>query len=113
MADPVRGEIWRVDLNPTIGHEQSGTRPALVLSVDAFNQGPADLVVMLPITSQAKGIPFHVEIKPPEGGLTHRSFVKCEDIRSISRLRLKNRLGHVSTQTLGLIEDRLRILLSL
>ena len=113
MADPARGEVWTIDLNPTKGHEQAGMRPALVVSVDAFNQGPADLIVVLPITSQAKGIPFHVEIKPPEGGLTLRSFVKCEDVRSISKLRMKGRLGSVTPPTMAQVEDRLRILLSL
>lgn len=102
-----------MDLSPTRGHEQTGTRPALVVSVDAFNQGPADLVVVLPVTSQSKGIPFHVKIEPPEGGLALRSFAKCEDVRSISKLRLKGRLGSVSTGTMAEIEDRLRILLSL
>jgi len=113
VADPSRGQVWKVDLSPTVGHEQTGTRPALVVSVDAFNQGPRDLAVVLPITSQAKGIPFHVRIEPPEGGLSMRSFVKCEDIRSISKLRLKTRLGAVLPQTMAEVEDRLRILLSL
>jgi mRNA interferase MazF len=113
MADPARGEVWTIDLNPTRGHEQAGTRPALVVSVDAFNQGPADLIVVLPITSQSKGIPFHVEIKPPEGGLSLRSFVKCEDVRSISKLRMKRRLGIVTPSTMTQVEDRLRILLAL
>lgn len=113
MAGPSRGEVWTVNLDPARGHEQAGTRPALVISVDEFNEGPADLVVVLPITSKAKGIPFHVEIRPPEGGLRLPSFVKCEDIRSISRERLRAKAGGVSRQTLQAVEDRLRILLSL
>lgn len=111
--DPSRGEIWTVTLDPARGHEQAGTRPALVISVDAFNEGPADLVVVLPITSQAKNIPFHVEIKPPEGGLSLVSFIKCEDIRPVSKERLKQRRGTVSPATLEAVEDRIRILLSL
>ena len=46
MAGPARGEVWSVDLDPVRGHEQAGTRPALVVSVDEFNEGPADLVVI-------------------------------------------------------------------
>lgn len=111
--DPLRGEVWSVSLDPSRGREQVGTRPALVLSVDVFNRGPADLVVVLPITSKAKGIPFHVEIAPPEGGLTVRSFVKCEDIRSISKERFLRRCGSVSAETVRLVEDRVRILLGL
>ena len=84
LPRPSRGEIWFLNLDPTQGREQAGSRPALVISVDAFNQGPADLVVVLPVTSVAKGIPFHVPVSPPEGGVRQPSFIKCEDVRSIS-----------------------------
>ncbi len=111
--EPARGEVWQVHLNPTKGHEQSGI-PALVLSVDTFNRGGADLVVVLPITSVAKGINFHVEVKPPEGGLTMRSFIKCEEVRCVSRSgRLTDRLGAVSERTMEAVEDRIKILLGL
>ncbi|WP_165792213.1 type II toxin-antitoxin system PemK/MazF family toxin [Desulfocucumis palustris] len=109
--EPSRGDIWLVDLNPVRGHEQAGKRPALVLSVDLFNSGPAGLVVVLPITTKEKGIPFHVEVFPPEGGLKENSFIKCEDIRSISKDRLYRRLGTVSPLILEAVEDRIRILL--
>lgn len=113
MAEPLRGEVWLVNLNPTRGHEQAGKRPGLIVSVDLFNQGPARLVVILPITTKAKGIPFHVEINISEGGLTQRSFIKCEDIRSIAKERLFKRMGRVSDETMMAVEDRLRILLNL
>ena len=113
MSHASRGEIWFVGLDPTKGREQAGMRPALVVSVDIFNHGPAELVVVIPVTSKAKGIPLHVEIRPPEGGLTMTSFVKCEDVRSISTSRLVRRLGTVSAVTVDQVEDRLRILLGL
>jgi mRNA interferase MazF len=113
MKVPSRGEIWLVNLNPTKGHEQAGIRPALVISVNAFNQGPADLVVVLPITSKYRGIPFHVKVEPPEGNLDKESFIKCEDIRSISKIRLEKLIGEVFKSTLSKVEDRLRILLVL
>jgi len=94
MATPARGDIWTIDLDPTRGHEQAGRRPALVVSVDFFNQGPADLVVVLPITSKAKGIPLHVSIAPSEGGVRVPSYVKCEDIRSLCRQRLAKLLPY-------------------
>ena len=113
MGEALRGEVWLVDLNSTRGREQSGRRPGLVVSVDLFNEGPAGLVVILPITTKAKGIPFHVEINIPEGGLTKQSFIKCEDIRSIAKERLFKRVGRVSDETMKAVEDRLRILLNL
>ncbi|MBI1744947.1 type II toxin-antitoxin system PemK/MazF family toxin [Candidatus Acetothermia bacterium] len=113
MTEPARGDVWMVDLNPTRGHEQAGIRPGLVISVDEFNHGPAGLVVMLPITTKTKGIPFHVRIDPPEGGLKLKSFIKCEEVRSIAKERLSRHLGKISTNSIVEVEDRLRILLNL
>ena len=111
--EPDRGDVWSISLDPTVGHEQAGTRPALVVSIDKFNHGPADLAIVLPITSHEKGQPIHVRVMPPEGGLQVGSFVKCEDIRAVSKSRLKRFYGSVSAQTMAEVEKRLRILLKL
>ena len=113
MAGPARGEVWMVDLDPARGHEQAGRRPALVVSVDPFDHGPAGLVIVLPITTKAKGIPLHVQIKPPEGGLKSASYIKCEDVRSVAKERLARRLGIILPTTQADVDDRLRILLGL
>jgi mRNA interferase MazF len=84
-----------------------------VISVDPFNHGPAGLVVLLALTSVGKGIPFHVELTPPEGGVKVKSFIKCEDVRSVAKERLSTRWGSISATTLTAVEDRLRILLGL
>lgn len=113
MAKPRRGDLWTVNLSLTIGREQAGMRPALVISVDQLNHSAADLVIALPVTTREKKIRSHVPIDEGEGGLRSRSFIKCEDIRSISVRRLEHRLGSVSSGTLAAVEDRLRILLGL
>lgn len=113
MRTPLRGEVWLVDLDPVRGREQAGRRPGLVVSVDLFNRGPADLVVVIPLTTREKGIPWHVAVEPPEGGLKEKSFIKCEDLRSVAKERLLSRLGAVSAETLAAVEDRLRILLGI
>ncbi|MGH9841341.1 MAG: type II toxin-antitoxin system PemK/MazF family toxin [Blastocatellia bacterium] len=113
MSQLLRGEVWLVTLDPTIGREQAGTRPALIVSDDLFNQSHAELVVVLPVTSKNKGIRSHVPVSPPEGGLTVQSFVKCEDVRSISIQRFGRRLGKVTAKTMNEVESRLRIILAL
>jgi len=113
MRQPTRGEIWMVDLNPTMGHEQAGKRPALVVSVDSFNQSAAELAIVLPLTSRAMGIRSHVGIRKGEAGLKINSYIKCEDVRSVSTKRLSRRLGLVSETTLDAVEDILRILMGL
>jgi mRNA interferase MazF len=110
---PSRGDVWLAGLNPTRGHEIHGTRPCLIVSVDDFNQGPGELVVVLPATTAETRIPFHVRIDPPEGGVAKPTFIKTEQPRCISTGRLAKHLGHVQPDTLREIEDRLRILLDL
>lgn len=113
MNPPARGEVWLAELSPTRGHEQSGRRPVLVVSEDLFNRGPAGLVIVLPLTSKWRGVPSHVPLDPPEGGVEHRSAVLCEAVRSVSAERLTVRWGVVERRTMAAVEDRLRILLRL
>ena len=110
---PVRGEVWSANLDPTFGHEQAGRRPILVVSVDPFNAGLSGLVVVLPITSRLRNIPLHVEVRPPEGGLSVPSAILCDAVRSIDRQRLIARWGAVAPATMDTVEDRLRALLGL
>ncbi len=110
---PSRGDVWDADFSPTRGREEAGRRPALVVSTDPFNHGPAELLVVVPLTGRFKGVPLHVEVTPPEGGLRKRCWIKPEDIRSISVERLGKRWGAVSAQTLAAVETRLRVLLEL
>jgi len=113
VADPSRGELWLVDLDPIRGHEQGGKRPALVVSVDPLNHGPAELVILLPLTTRPKGVPSHVMVRPPEGGVRQVSYIKCEDVRSVSKERMSSRWGAVAPATLTAVEERLRLLLGL
>ena len=113
MRQPSRGQVWRVNLSPTKGHETRGTCPCLIITVDQFNHGPADLVVVLPITTREKGIPLHVPVDPPEGGLSERSFIKCEEVRCISKERLVEYIGDMAASTLEEVSDYVRILLDL
>jgi mRNA interferase MazF len=111
---PNRGEIWLADLNPTRGHEQAGARPALIISTNTFNHGPAGLVLVLPLTRTDRRIPIHVPIEPPEGGVSARSYILCDAVRSIAKDRLEPRpWGSVSEATLQKVEDHLRILMEL
>lgn len=111
---PRRGDVWLFEPEEGRGREQMGRRPGLILSIDRFNRSGAELVVIVPLTSRHKHrIPWHVEVVPPEGGLTKRSFIKCEDLRSASAERLIRRLGTVSPGTLSKAEERVGILLGL
>jgi len=110
---PSFGEVWQADLDPVRGHEQAGKRPVLVLSMDPFNHGPADLVIVAPISTKNKGIRTHIQLDPQEGGLRQRSFVLCDALRSISKERLSKRLGAVSGSAMQQVQNVIRVLMGL
>jgi mRNA interferase MazF len=111
-----RGEIWTADLDPIRGHKQAGVRPILIVSTNGFNHGPADMIIIAPLTRTARRIPYRVQVDPPEGGLSDRSYVLCDSIRAIAKERLDMRRGpwgRVAAATLAQVEDYFRILLGL
>ncbi|MEX1288029.1 MAG: type II toxin-antitoxin system PemK/MazF family toxin [Acidimicrobiia bacterium] len=108
-----RGEVWLVDFGEPIGREQAGTRPAVIVSTDALNDGPAGVVLAIPITSVRRGLPSHIEIEPGESGLDHPSYAKCEDVKSVSEERLVDRLGVVGPEPLFEMGRVLRYLFEL
>ncbi len=113
-VQPSRGEVWIANLDPILGHEQGGQRPVLIISTNLFNQGLAELVFVLPITSKNRHIPSHISINPPEGGLTVPSLILCDAIRSVSKKRLgKKALGVIKPKTMQKVEEYLRILMDL
>ncbi len=67
---PRRSEVWLVNFGDPVGREQSGRRPAVVVSADALNQSPAGVVVVVPITTTYRGLPSHVEIDRAVQGST-------------------------------------------
>jgi mRNA interferase MazF len=109
-----RGEVWLAELGPTRGREQAGERPVLVVSADPINQSAADLVVAVPLTTRRRGVPTHVEVRQPAGGLPDVSFAMCEQLRSLSAERLGSRpFGSVPASVLSSVQDRLRLLFGL
>ncbi len=97
----LRGDIFEADFSPAVGHEQSGKRPALILSADEYNSSGSKTVVVIPMTSKDKGIRTHVFVAAKEHGISNLdSFIICDQIRSISQERLGKRLGSVAQPTL-------------
>lgn len=95
LPAPHLGHVWAVDFDPVRGHEQGGLRPALVISNDLYNTTPHTFCIVVPLTRTYRGIPSHLPIDPPAGGLTARSFLLCEQAKSISVTRLRRLMGTV------------------
>lgn len=113
MPRPYAGDVWDAELEPVIGHEQGGRRPVLVVSSDMMNQSAAELVIVVPFTRTDRGIPGHVRIASPEGGLTDHSVALCDQVRTISTRRLRRFRGTVQSATLRTVRRSLTIFLDL
>jgi mRNA interferase MazF len=106
MAEILRGDIWRADLNPTVGGEQAGVRPVLVISNDIFNHY-SQTVIALVLTSkpQSPGFPLTYELKTT--CLPKTTWVKIGQIRTLSVHRLKDRIDHILPEEMDTIIEGL------
>lgn len=91
-----RGDMFYADLSPVIGSEQGGTRPVLIIQNDTGNKY-SPTVIAAAITSQVgkNRLPTHIAIESTEGGLKADSVVLAEQIRTIDKSRLKEKIGHI------------------
>lgn len=108
----VRGSIVRVDLSPTRGREQAGRRPALVVASRGYLETVTTLVIVLPITSVARGWPNHVPLRG-RTGLPRSSWAMTEQPRTVSRDRIEQVLGLADDATLAEVDVYLRDALGL
>jgi mRNA interferase MazF len=107
---PDRGDIVWIDFAPTVGHEQSGRRPAIVLTSRIYNV-QSSLALVCPITSRAKGYSFEVPLPPnsPVSGV-----VLADHVRSVDwNARHADRIGRLADETLQTVLDRVETLLFL
>ncbi len=107
-ATPKPGDVVLTDFGRTVGREQAGLRPALIVSPSRFNEGP--LVLCVPFTRTERGSPLHLRVEPPDGGLRAASFAMCDQVRAVSRARLAEHWGEVGDAVLSQVGARLRLL---
>jgi mRNA interferase MazF len=109
-----RGEVWKADLSPTRGTEQSGVRPVVIVQTDRANpHSPHTIIVPFTTRIRQKLLPSHAFVPAGEGGLTQDSVALCEQIRVMDHGRLLNRLGDLSIARMQQVSDALRIILDL
>lgn len=105
-----RGDILYADLSPVIGSEQGGVRPVLVIQNDIGNKY-SPTVIVAAITSQINKakLPTHVEINAEEYGIVKDSVILLEQIRTIDKKRLKEKIGHISEEMMSKVNDGLQV----
>jgi len=97
MARVLRGEVYWADLNPVKGQEQAGRRPVLIISHDVFNERSGTVIAMA-ITSQTQRAAFPLTLEITEPGVLKRSWLKISQIRTLSILRLGERITALSSE---------------
>lgn len=92
-----RGDMFYADLSPVVGSEQGGIRPVVIIQNDIGNRH-SPTVIAAAITSQTgkNKLPTHIEIKSQSSGLKSDSIVLTEQIRTIDKSRLKEKIGHIN-----------------
>ena len=105
-----RGDIFYADLSPVVGSEQGGTRPVLIVQNDMGNRH-SPTVIAAAITSQMNKakLPTHIELTGRNVGLTKDSVVLLEQIRTIDKRRLKERMGRLDDQSMSRINQALSV----
>ena len=103
-----RGDIFYADLSPVVGSEQGGVRPVLVVQNDVGNKF-SPTVIISAITSQINKakMPTHIEITADEYGLAKDSVILLEQIRTIDKRRLKERIGRLDEELMQKVDDAL------
>lgn len=105
-----RGDIFYADLSPVIGSEQGGIRPVLIVQNDVGNKY-SPTVIIAAITSQINKakMPTHIELSNNEYGLSKDSVILAEQVRTIDKKRLKEKIGHLDETLMMQIDTALKI----
>lgn len=105
-----RGDIFYADLSPVIGSEQGGVRPILVVQNDVGNRY-SPTVIAAAITSRINKahLPTHIEIDSKDFGLTKESVILLEQIRTIDKKRLREKIGHLDDEKMKSVNEALNI----
>ena len=105
-----RGDIYYADLSPVVGSEQGGVRPVLIIQNDVGNKY-SPTVIAAAITSRINKakMPTHIELTAREYGLNKDSVILLEQIRTIDKRRLREKIGYLDGSVMGSVNDALQI----
>lgn len=105
-----RGDIYYADLSPVVGSEQGGVRPVLIVQNDVGNKY-SPTVIAAAITSQMNKakLPTHISLNKDDYGLMKDSVILLEQIRTIDKKRLKEKMGHLDENLMGQVNDAINI----
>lgn len=105
-----RGDIYYADLSPVVGSEQGGIRPVLIIQNDTGNRH-SPTVIAAAITSRVNKtrLPTHIELSSGNYGLSKKSVVLLEQVRTLDKRRLRERMGRVDGKTMDEIDTAIAV----
>jgi len=110
MSMVKRGDIYYADLSPVVGSEQGGMRPVLIVQNDTGNRH-SPTVIAAAITSQLgkARLPTHIELSAQTYGLSRNSVILLEQIRTIDKSRLRERMGKLDNDTMTKVDNAIAV----
>jgi len=109
-----RGDVFYADLSPVVGSEQGGVRPVLVIQNDIGNRfSPTVIIAAITAQIQKAKLPTHVEIDAKTHGMEKDSVILLEQIRTIDKQRLTDKITHLDEETMRKVDEALQISLGL
>ena len=109
-----KGDLFFADLSPVVGSEQGGVRPVLVVQNDVGNKYSPTIIVAVVTSQTGKAkLPTHVQLEATQGGLSKNSVVLLEQLRTIDKQRLKERIGALSESQIPDVEKALSVSLGI
>jgi mRNA interferase MazF len=109
-----RGDVFYADLSPVVGSEQGGVRPVLILQNDIGNKySPTVIVAAITAQIQKARIPTHIEVSAEIYGLEKNSVILLEQIRTIDKQRLTDKITHLGDELMQKVNEAVNISLGL
>lgn len=104
-----RGEIYYADLSPVIGSEQAGVRPVLIVQNDVGNKFSPTIIAIAITSKQKVRLPTHIEIEGTRYGLDKDSVILAEQIRTLDKKRLREKVGKLDEETMEKVKKAIEI----
>lgn len=109
-----RGEIYYADLSPVVGSEQGGIRPVLIVQNDVGNKhSPTVIAAAITSKKEKSQLPTHISVTAQSCGLSKDSVVLLEQVRTLDKRRLKERMGELDSSSMAQVNDALQVSLGL
>ena len=109
-----RGDIYYADLSPVVGSEQGGLRPVLIVQNDVGNKYSPTVIAAAITSKMGKArLPTHIDIPGTDAGLSKDSVILLEQVRTIDKKRLKEKMGHLDDGTMNNVNNAILVSLGL